>query len=783
MADINGVTLNAGSSPMVKYTITYTKSRPNNSQMTYNFTISAALESSGSYIGTGYALLCTMTVNGASSQVRIKANDNDNWSGTTPRIKMVSVTCGSTTGNTTQTVRFRVVSDGRLTLTSGVIDNSSYTVLSSPLLITACGAPTTCTVSSTVAEGNVTLSWGGASGGTNNTISSYEIQYSDSSNNSTWGSWTALTTVTITATSGSTSVAPPATRGHYRRFRVRTRGTAGASYYSGWKISTNTVRKNTPPHPATSISATPLMYSTEPVTLTWSGASGGSSPIKGYMIASQTSTDNVAWTTWSVLENFNLSASSGSRIVTANNVPGTYTRFGLWTIDTLDVYSNEAVSNSILCAISPCIEPTTFAFSATVTETIVTLSWNGALGGAGNAITGYELESGESSDGITWGDWSAVGVIGSTSGSGSLTTAPPTVRGNYLRFRIRVQGTAGSAYFSPWKVTTNNVRKNILATPPTTFTASPLIYVMTSATLTWSGTVAGTSAIKNYIIQQSTSSNNVDWSTWEVVTSIISSATSGTYTATPSNIPGTFTRYRIAVTDTLNAVSPYVISNSIKMNTVPATLTITAPKNGSTTFNPNPRYLIQVGADADGEAQTLFIYSTSGVWLNSVEHSEHFCKGGTYNEGERAVFQDSSTSPGIYTVRFESHDEYSSSVTVSRTITVLPNPFEEIIPNITHVKASHIIAIRTAVNTVRNYYGMTTFNWSENITSGVTEVRDWVFHIIEIRSALNPVIDLINNYNCESSTFDVDAFAWIPLTMGRPKADVMEQIHELILCL
>ena len=66
MADINGVSLQAGSSPTVHYTITYTKSRPNNSQMTYNFTISAALGSSGSLIHKGYALLCTMAVNGAS---------------------------------------------------------------------------------------------------------------------------------------------------------------------------------------------------------------------------------------------------------------------------------------------------------------------------------------------------------------------------------------------------------------------------------------------------------------------------------------------------------------------------------------------------------------------------------------------------------------------------------------------------------------------------------------------------------------------------------------------
>ena len=114
---------------------------------------------------------------------------------------------------------------------------------------TACGAPTSCSVSSTLSEENVTLSWSGATNGVNNTISSYEIQYSESTDNATWGAWTALTTVSTTATSGSLSVAPSSTRGNYRRFQVRTRGTAGASYYSGWRTSTNSVRRNTVPKP------------------------------------------------------------------------------------------------------------------------------------------------------------------------------------------------------------------------------------------------------------------------------------------------------------------------------------------------------------------------------------------------------------------------------------------------------------------------------------------------------------------------------------------------------
>lgn len=535
--------------------------------MTYNFTISCALESSGSYIGTGYALLCTMTVNGSSGQVRIKSNDNDNWNGTAPRVKTVSVTCSSTTGNAAQGVRFQVVSDGRLTLTSGVIDNSGYTVTSSALITTACGAPSACSVSATLSEGNVTLSWSGASSGVNNSVTGYEIQYSESSNNSSWGSWTALTTVSSTGASGSLSVAPPSTRGYYRRFQVRTQGSAGSGYYSGWAVSSNSVRRNTPPVQPSTVTAAPSTYSNEDITLSWSGASGGTSVIKGYQIASRTSTDNATWGSWSVLTTQILSAGSGSYTPVVSRTPGTYTQFGVWTIDALSVYSSEKISNSIFCSITACTAPSAFTISDMVAEGNVTLSWSGASGGAGNAITAYEIQYSESADNTAWGDWAALTVVSSGSGSGTVSAAPSNTRGYYRRFQIRTRGAAGVDYYSPWAVSSGSVRKNILPTPPTVFTASPAIYTGTSVSLAWSGTVPGTSAIKQYVIQQSSSTDNVNWGAWESTAAVVTSDTSGTYDAAASAVAGTYTRYRISVTDVLNAISSYVTGNAVKRNT------------------------------------------------------------------------------------------------------------------------------------------------------------------------------------------------------------------------
>ena len=784
MADINGVTLQAGTAPTVIYTITYTKSRPNNNQMTYNFTISAALGSSGSFIHNGYALLCTMTVNGVSSQVRIKTVDGDNWDGTTPRLRYVSVTCPSTTGNTEQGVRFRVVSDGRLTLTSGVIDTSSYTVLSSPLLTTACGAPTSCSVSPVLAEGGVTLSWSRASSGISNTISSYEIQYSESTDNFTWGAWMPLTTVSTTATSGSVATSPPSTRGNYRRFQVRTRGTAGASYYSGWKVSTNSVRRNTAPKAPTTAVASPAAYSDETITLTWSGASGGTSPVKGYQIARRTSSDNSTWSAWNVLTTLTLAASGGSYNPNVSRVPGTYTQFGIWTIDTFDVYSVEKISNSIFCDITACGAPTVCTVSATLSEGNVTLSWSGASGGAGNAITSYEIQYSDSTDNSDWGDWISLTTVSTSATSSILSVSPPSTRGSYRRFRIRTRGAAGESFYSDWTVSSNTVRRNTLPTPPTSFTATPTIYESATVTLSWSGTIPGTSAIKQYVIQRSTSTDGINWSAYEALTIVVSNATSGTYITSASQIAGTYTRYRISVTDTLDAVSGYVVSGNVKKNSPPTAPAIVCPVSGSSGYNTTPRFMITTGIEPDGQTQIVEVKIDAEAWVNSVDNSEMFSVSGYLGNGVKTVYQAPALTIGTHTVtvRCLDSDIGSSSPEVVRTFTVLPSPFETITANETHVKATHIQTLRNAVNTIRSYYNLPSAVWNEDIVAGKTAVKNWPFHIMELRKAIESVITAIKSF-ASSSTFDIPPITWIPIGTGRPRADVMQQIQNLILML
>ena len=69
------------------------------------------------------------------------------------------------------------------------------------------------------------------------------MQRCESIDGTSWGSWAALTTTTET----SLSVEPSSTYGNYYKYRVRTQGSAGSSYYSGWKESTNSLRRDHAP--------------------------------------------------------------------------------------------------------------------------------------------------------------------------------------------------------------------------------------------------------------------------------------------------------------------------------------------------------------------------------------------------------------------------------------------------------------------------------------------------------------------------------------------------------
>ena len=130
---------------------------------------------------------------------------------------------------------------------------------------TACSAPTTVTASGIVApSGTFTVSWSGASGGTNNAISSYQIYWKVSSDGSapTTSSYTGTKNIASTSTSGSTSITlSSAQRGYKVVCGIVTRGSAGESYYSGIKTG-GSVKINLLPAKPTVVSTNTTVVST-----------------------------------------------------------------------------------------------------------------------------------------------------------------------------------------------------------------------------------------------------------------------------------------------------------------------------------------------------------------------------------------------------------------------------------------------------------------------------------------------------------------------------------------
>jgi hypothetical protein len=327
------------------------------------------------------------------------------------------------------------------------------------------------------------------------------------------------------------------------------------------------------------------------------------------------------------------------------------------------------------------------------------------------------------------------------------------------------------------------VRKNILAVPPQAFTASPAVYTGNQVTVAWSGASPGTGAIKQYVIQESISGDNqTTWSSWETAATVSSSDASGSVAINASTVPRTYTRYRIAVTDTLGGLSAYVLSNVVLKNSPPLAPLVEAPKAGSLTYNSKTLYLIQTRPEPDGTAQTIFVHSVSGEWYNSMEHPEYFTTSDASNESIKTVFiEPNAMEPGNYTVTIQCRDEYSIGASMSRSFTILQSPFEDITANKTHVKAEHIQTLRIAINHLRNYYHLSPYVWSSEIVSGRTQVRDWPFHILELRAAIQGIVDKINSFDSASEDNEVIPVNWIAIGTGRPRADVVNQLIDLIL--
>ena len=158
----------------------------------------------------------------------------------------------------------------------------------------------TISVSSTKTTGSsVTVSWTASSSGTANTLTGYDLQYADSSNGSSFGSWTTYGSYGTGTRSVSASL--PAAKG-WRKFRVRAKGSAGSDYYSDWSESSAVVHVATPSAPG-NFKATQTTWESGNVALSWDASSVTGSSISRYYIEYRLKQYGGSYGNWTALAN------------------------------------------------------------------------------------------------------------------------------------------------------------------------------------------------------------------------------------------------------------------------------------------------------------------------------------------------------------------------------------------------------------------------------------------------------------------------------------------------
>ena len=537
---------NGDPAPSCSSYATYTYSRISNSVVRVNISVIFSYDGSGGRIGSGSGSQIYATVNagGVSKTLTIKGTEYLSLPSGYSKTVSATLDVTSSTAGSSISVSYTISNGGAKWVTFA--RGSRSTSFSAPaLLYTNCSAPTSVTVSPTTAKvgQTVTISWSGASGGTNNSITGYEVQWTVGDG---WSSLGTFTGTSITDSFGSYALGKKGT------YRVRTLGSAGASYYSGWRES-NSILINTPPTISNLGINKSLIKSTgETVRFSWNGSDSNGHGLTYYYVLNTSSSTNPT---------ISSSKTSNKYVDLASGASATrYFHVRAWdgyeyssTLHLKLSYNTLPTAPSVIpnWTSNKVVDSVTMSFSSTDAN--------------GQSLTYYiyrQISSSTSFSGVTD---SLVTTTTSKSYTDSLTPYE-TYAGKYVRYRIRAYDGLEYGAYSSYTVA---ARKNINPNPAVSMTISPSIFE-NSVSIKWKTPEMTTSARKNIYIQKSVSSNQT-FTTWSNVTTIDVTETPGETYTDSSNLPnrGYYVKYRMRYSDSLGYYSSYKESNVIKRNTAP----------------------------------------------------------------------------------------------------------------------------------------------------------------------------------------------------------------------
>ena len=145
------------------------------------------------------------------------------------------------------------------------------------------------------------MTWSGVANATANSVTGYEIMYRDSSNGSSWGSWTEYGDGFYSSSARSATLSLPSAR-NYRQFRIRAIGSAGYDYYSGWTECSAVLRAAMPTTPG-SMTVTPTTWESGNVSLSWDESTATGATISRYYIEYRLKPYGNSYGSWTALAN------------------------------------------------------------------------------------------------------------------------------------------------------------------------------------------------------------------------------------------------------------------------------------------------------------------------------------------------------------------------------------------------------------------------------------------------------------------------------------------------
>ena len=424
---------------------------------------------------------------------------------------------------------------------------------------TAPTAPTAVSVASTnVAPGaTVQLSWSGATAGTSNPITGYHVHRATSAS----GSYSYLTEVSTSATSGSVNVTAPTTNDSSYYYKVYTKATQSDYLWSAASTAyaTLTTKFTAPTAPTVKVNNATSAYilaDSGTATLSWSGASAGTNnPIASYLIYVDGTLYGETPSTQSSVSIPAYSAGNHS-----------------WTVITKGSYSNSAASSAVtVYAYSAPAAPTSVtindASSIYLAEgSTATLKWSGAAAGTNNAISGYLVYVGDS--------------LYADVGSSTTSTSVPSYSGGEHKWKVITKGAYSNSAASS---TASCFTYTATGAPTSVSLAATTIDAGESTTLSWSGAKEGTyNTITGYHVYRSTSENG----TYSLAYDVSSTSTAASVSVAAPSTMGQKYYYKVYTIGSrnLNSVASSVVSLTAQTYTAPSAPTSITINDASSVY-------------------------------------------------------------------------------------------------------------------------------------------------------------------------------------------------------